>query len=101
MALSHDENQQQIFFTMCGNSFEHNEAQPFGLWATLLPIQRNILRPLHAFVVMKTQQKEKALAWAAASHQRLGNQIGIKSLRTVAENTDLMRLIILAVITTY
>ncbi len=50
---------------------------------------------------LSDSQMHMALAWAAASHQRLGNQIGIKSLRTVAENTDLIRRIILAVITTY
>jgi hypothetical protein len=103
VALSHEEDEQQIFFTMFGDSFISNEAQPFGLWATLKPIpyQGRILRPLRAIVVMKKRQKEKALAWASASHHRLGNQIRTKSMRTVAENPDLMRMIILAVVTSY
>ncbi len=103
VGLSHDEDELQIFFTMFGDSFEINETQPFGLWAVLRPIpyQRSVLRPLRAIVARKRQQREKALAWATAGHQRLGNMISIKSLQTVAENTDLMRLIILAVLTTY
>ena len=103
VGLSHDEGELQIFFTMLGDSFEINETQPFGLWATLRPIpyQRSIFRPLRALVAKKKQQKEKALAWAAVGHQRLGNRISVKSLQKVAENTDLMRLIILAVVTTY
>ena len=103
VGLSHDEEELQIFFTMFGDLFEINETQPFGLWATLRPnpYQRSIFRPLYAIVARKKQQKEKALAWAAAGHCRLGNQISIKSLQIVAENIDLMRLIILAVVTTY
>ena len=102
VALSHEEDEQQIFFTMFGDSFENSQAQPFGLWAILRPIsyQRRIFRPLRVIVAMSKRQKEKALAWACASHPRLGNQISIKSLRTVAENKDLMRMIILAVVAT-
>ncbi len=99
VALSHEEDEQQIFFTMFGDSFERNEEQPFGLWATLRPIPYRILfQPLHAIVVKK--QRTKALAWAAVSHPRLGNQISIKSLQRVAENADLMRMIILGVVAT-
>ena len=99
VGLSHDEDELQIFFTMLGDSFEINEIQPFGVWARLRPIRRSIFRPLRAIVARKKQQKEKALAWAAVGHQRLANQIDIQSLKTVAGNMDLMRLIILAVVT--
>ena len=88
-----------IFFTMFGDSFESNENQPFGLWAILQPIpyQRRIIQPFRAFLTKKKQQREKALAWSTAGHQRLGDRIGIKSLRAVAENTDLMRMIIVSI----
>jgi hypothetical protein len=97
-----EDNTPMIFFTMFGDSFENNENQPFGLWATLQPIpfQRRIIRPLRSIVARKKQQQAKALAWAAAGHSRLGNQIVIKALRTVAENIDLTKMIILAVLTT-
>lgn len=70
-----EDNTLMIFFTMFGDSFENNENQPFGLWATLRPIpyQRHIIRPLRALVAWKKQQQAKALAWAAAGHSRLGN----------------------------
>ena len=102
MGLSKGEdNELMMFFTMFGDSFESNQNQPFGLWAQLHPIQISILRPLRAIVARKKQQKAKLLAWAAAGHQRLGNQIEVNPLRTVAENTDLMRMIMFAVLATY
>ncbi len=104
VALSKEEdNTPMIFLTMFGDSFEINENQPFGLWATLQPVQyqRLIIRPLRAIVARKKKQQAMALAWAAAGHSRLGDQIEIKSLRIVAENTDLMKMIILAVVATY
>ena len=93
-----EDNELMIFFTMLGDSFDFNQNQPFGLWATLHPIQSRILRPLRAIVARKKQNKAKLLAWAAAGHQRLGNQIEVRALRTVAENTDLMRMIMFAVL---
>jgi len=96
-----EESELSIFFTMFGDSFEFNQSQPFGLWATLHPIQISILRPLRAIVARKKQQKAKLLAWAAVGHQRLGNQIEVNPLRTVAENTDLMRMIMFTVLATY
>ena len=91
-----EDNELMIFFTMLGDSFDFNQNQPFGLWATLHPIQMSIIRPLRAIVARKKQNKAKLLAWAAAGHQRLGNQIEVRALRTVAENADLMRMIMFA-----
>jgi hypothetical protein len=102
VALSHDEDQRQIFFTMFGNSFERNEAQPFGLWATLRPVpyRKRILRPLRtlAAAAVRGRSTEKAAAWACAGQPRLGDQIPSPAVQTVAENLDLMLLIILAVV---
>jgi hypothetical protein len=101
VGLCKEDNESMIFFTMFGDSFESNENQPFGLWAMLRPIpyQTRIIRPIHVIIAKKRQQK--ALAWAAAGHQRLGDQIENTALRTVAENSDLMRMIISTVLTGY
>jgi hypothetical protein len=96
-----EKNELMIFFTMFGDSFEFNQNQPFGLWATLHPIQSRIIRPFYVIAARKKQKKAKLLAWAAAGHQRLGNQIEVEPLRTVAENIDLMRMIMFAVLDTY
>ena len=95
-----EENVLMIFFTMFGDSFESNQDQPFGLWAQLEPIpyQSRIIRPLHAIIARRKRKKEKLLAFAAAGHHRLGNQIEVEPLKAVAENADLMRMIILAVL---
>ena len=83
-----EDNTPIIFFTMFGDSFENNENQPFGMWSTLQPIPYRIIRPLRAIVAWKKQHQAKALAWATAGHSRLGNQIEIEALRTVAHRPD-------------
>jgi hypothetical protein len=93
-----EDNELMMFFTMFGDSFESNQNQPFGLWAQLHPIRSRVIRPLYAVVARKKQKREKFAAWAAAGHRRLGNQIEVEPLRAVAENTDLMRMIMLAVL---
>ena len=73
-------------------SFTHTDDQPFGIWTELLPVR--IPLELQRFGRSLYDQKwSKILAWATASHHRLGSKTR-KWFRELLSNTDLMQLIV-------
>ena len=82
-----------IFLTRNGSSLMKNAEQPFGLWAELIPVAYNMVKKLQTICRDISSNRKKSLAWASASHSRLGNQTS-HNLQKLASNTDLMQIII-------
>ena len=82
----------EIFLTNATSfvSFSYNSAQPFGIWADLIPVETRLvvsLQKLGRKLILRQQQKN--LAWLMITRSADASW-----LRELASHTDLMRMIL-------